>query len=98
MQLFYRPDITENSSQFTFNREESKHIVKVLRKNIGDELHITNGYGWLFIAEIAIPNINKCTANVVSKTLQPKRNYKLHLAVAPTKMNDRYEWLSLIHI
>lgn len=92
MQLFYSPDITENSSQFTFNREESKHIVKVLRKNIGDTLHITNGNGWLFTAEIAIPNINKCNAIIVSKTLQPKRNYNLHLAVAPTKMNDRYEW------
>lgn len=92
MQLFYSPDITENTSQFTFEREESKHIVKVLRKNIGDTLHITNGKGWLFTAEISVPNINKCTANIVSKSLQPKRNYNLHLAVAPTKMNDRYEW------
>lgn len=92
MQLFHSPDITENTSQFTFEREESKHIVKVLRKNIGDTLHITNGKGWLFTAEISVPNINKCTATIVSKLLQPKRNYNLHLAVAPTKMNDRYEW------
>ncbi|WP_396600913.1 16S rRNA (uracil(1498)-N(3))-methyltransferase [Algibacter sp. R77976] len=92
MQLFYSPDLTENTSQFTFNKEESKHIVKVLRKNIGDTLHITNGNGWLFHAEISVPNINKCTAIIVSKTLQPKHAYQLHLAVAPTKMNDRYEW------
>jgi 16S rRNA (uracil1498-N3)-methyltransferase len=92
MQLFYNPDITENTEQFTFNREESKHIVKVLRKHIGDILHITNGKGWLFTAKIMVPNINKCTAQITSKTLQPKRNYSLHLAVAPTKMNDRYEW------
>ncbi|MGB5419102.1 16S rRNA (uracil(1498)-N(3))-methyltransferase [Algibacter sp.] len=92
MQLFYSPEITENTSQFTFNKEESKHIVKVLRKNIGDNLHITNGNGWLFTAEISIPNINKCTANIVSKSIKEKHNYNLHLAVAPTKMNDRYEW------
>lgn len=92
MQLFYNQNINENTAQFTFNREESKHITKVLRKNIGDVLHITNGKGWLFTAEIIIPNINKCTANIISKTLQPKRNYSIHLAVAPTKMNDRYEW------
>lgn len=92
MQLFYNPNLSKNTTQFTFNKEESKHIVKVLRKNIGDILHITNGNGWLFKAEIAIPNINKCVATIVSKTLQPKRNYNLHLAVAPTKMNDRYEW------
>ena len=92
MQLFYSLDINENTLQFTFKKEESRHIVKVLRKNMGDTLHITNGNGWLFTAEISIPNINKCTAEIISKTHQPKRDYNLHLAVAPTKMNDRYEW------
>ena len=92
MQLFYSPDLNKNTSQFTFEREESKHIVKVLRKSIGDTLHITNGKGMLFTAEISVPNINKCTVHIVSKKLQTKRNYTLNLAVAPTKMNDRYEW------
>ena len=92
MQLFYNADINENTTQFSFGKEESRHIVKVLRKKTGDSLHITNGKGWLFLAEISIPNINKCTVEIVSKTLQPKRKYNLHLAVAPTKMNDRYEW------
>jgi len=92
MQLFYNPDINETKKEFSFDKEESRHIVKVLRKNTGDMLHITNGNGWLFTAEITIPDIKKCTVSIVSKTLQPKRNYNLHLAVAPTKMNDRYEW------
>jgi 16S rRNA (uracil1498-N3)-methyltransferase len=92
MQLFYNPDINENTTQFSFEKEESKHIVKVLRKNIGDTLHITNGNGWLFTAEVAIPNINNCVVTVISKSKQPKQTYNLHLAVAPTKMNDRYEW------
>ena len=92
MQLFFNPDISENTTQFTFEREESKHIVKVLRKNIGDTLYITNGKWWLFIAEISMPNINKCTAKIISQKQQPKRDYNLHLAVAPTKINDRYEW------
>ena len=52
MQLFYNPNITENTSQFSFEKEESKHIIKVLRKMVGDTLHITNGYGWLFTAEV----------------------------------------------
>ena len=93
MQLFYNPDLIENTTQFTFPKEESKHIVKVLRKSVGDTLHITNGNGWLFTAEITIPNINKCIATVISKEQQKHHEYKLHLAVAPTKMNDRYEWL-----
>lgn len=92
MQLFFNPDINDNTTQFSFEKEESKHIVKVLRKNIGDILHITNGEGWLFTAKIVLPNANKCLAEVVSKEKQTKRDYKLHLVVAPTKMNDRYEW------
>ncbi|NJX16328.1 16S rRNA (uracil(1498)-N(3))-methyltransferase [Tamlana crocina] len=92
MQLFYSPNIDDNSTSFTFDKDESRHIVKVLRKSVGDTLKITNGKGWLFTAEVAVPNINKCLVNIISKTFQPKKDYKLHLAVAPTKMNDRYEW------
>lgn len=92
MQLFYNPNISDSTKEFTFPKDESKHIVKVLRKNTGDILHITNGNGWMFDAEITLPNINKCLVKIISSEKQPQRSYKLHLAVAPTKMNDRYEW------
>lgn len=92
MQLFYNFEITENTSQFSFNKEESRHIVKVLRKTTNDKVHITNGKGWLFTAQIIVPNIGKCTVEIISKSFQKKHPYNLHLAVAPTKMNDRYEW------
>jgi 16S rRNA (uracil1498-N3)-methyltransferase len=92
MQLFYNPDIHEATSSFTFDKEESKHIVKVLRKSVGDVLHITNGLGWMFDAEIINADIKKCQANISNARQHPKRDYKLHIAVAPTKMNDRFEW------
>lgn len=92
MQLFYNPDITESSIEFSFPKNESKHITKVLRKGNGDTLNITNGKGWLFKAEITNAHINKCTAKVISKILKPRRKYVLNLVVAPTKMNDRFEW------
>ena len=92
MQLFYNPEISESTKQISFSKDESKHIVKVLRKSVGENLHITNGKGWIFTAEITISDLKNCKALIISKTLQPKKDYKLHLAVAPTKMNDRYEW------
>ncbi|MCF8274835.1 MAG: 16S rRNA (uracil(1498)-N(3))-methyltransferase [Flavobacteriaceae bacterium] len=92
MQLFYNPEISEHTKQLSFDKEESKHIVKVLRKTSGDVLYITNGNGWLFTAEITIPDIKNCVAKIISKELKQKHKYHLHLAVAPTKMNDRYEW------
>lgn len=93
MQLFYNSEITDSTAQVVFTKDESRHIVKVLRKANGDSLEITNGKGGLFIAEITDANLKKCVATVRSKTLQPAtRAYRIHLAVAPTKMNERYEW------
>jgi len=92
MQLFYSSDINENDSSFSFSKDESKHIVKVLRKQTGDTLAITNGKGVLFYADILSPDAKKCTVQITSTTKQLKPEYELHLAVAPTKMNDRYEW------
>ncbi|MBT8308782.1 MAG: 16S rRNA (uracil(1498)-N(3))-methyltransferase, partial [Bacteroidia bacterium] len=48
MQLFFNVDINETDQEFYFPKEESKHIVRVLRKKEGDLLNITNGKGWLF--------------------------------------------------
>ena len=92
MQLFYNEALNETTESFTFPKDESRHIVKVLRKKEGDTLHITNGKGWLFIAEVTIPDIKNCQVSIASKLFEPQKAYSLHLAVAPTKMNDRYEW------
>ncbi|MBG6130713.1 16S rRNA (uracil1498-N3)-methyltransferase [Aquimarina sp. EL_43] len=92
MQLFYNHTLTTSSSEIKFSREESKHIAKVLRKKEGDQLHITNGYGFLFIARIIFSNPSQCIAKIESYDQQQHRKYKVHLAVAPTKMNDRFEW------
>ncbi|WP_282042800.1 16S rRNA (uracil(1498)-N(3))-methyltransferase [Winogradskyella flava] len=92
MQLFYNPNISENDKTFSFDKDESRHIVKVLRKRVGDHLYLTNGKGYLFQAELTLIDIKHCSVHIISSSLQPKRNCNLHLAVAPTKMNDRYEW------
>ena len=92
MQLFFNETLTSDHSEITFSKEESKHIVKVLRKNEGDFLHITNGKGYLFKAEISLATTNKCMAQIIETEIQEKSNLHIHLAVAPTKMNDRYEW------
>lgn len=92
MQLFYNPNINESSDSFSFDKEESKHIIKVMRKKGGDILFVTNGLGYLFKTEIILGSDIKCTVKIVSFEKTDRPNYKLHLAVAPTKMNDRYEW------
>ncbi len=92
MQLFYSRDIDNNSSNYTFNVEESKHIVKVLRKKEGDILRITDGQGQLFEVQIAIADSKKCQVEIISCQKEHRPMHSLHIAVAPTKMNDRFEW------
>lgn len=92
MQLFYNPNLDEKDSAFSFDSNESKHIIKVLRKKNGDELNITNGKGVLFNAKIISDNLKKCEVLINSYKKMYPRAHKLHLVVAPTKMNDRYEW------
>tara|TARA_R110000868_G_scaffold17603_2_gene76854 strand:- start:4387 stop:5094 length:708 start_codon:yes stop_codon:yes gene_type:complete len=92
MQLFYNPNIDATTENFSFDKEESKHIIKVLRKKDTDILHVTNGLGDLFETEITLASDNKCTVKIISATKKAPSKVHLHLAVAPTKMNDRYEW------
>lgn len=92
MQLFYNQDINPETESLIFDREESRHIIKVLRKQAGDILLVTNGSGFIFTTEIVSPSENKCTVKIIDAHFHPRRPYHLHLAVAPTKMNERYEW------
>lgn len=93
MQLFFNANITKETKQITFDKEESRHIVRVLRKKEGDLLHITNGTGLLFFVEIIIANDKRCLATIIKYEEKPShRDYYLHIAIAPTKNNDRLEW------
>ena len=93
MQLFYNSEISIETKQITFDKIESKHIVRVLRKKENDILKITNGKGYLFDVKISFANDKKCLADIVAVTEKKNpRNYYLHIAIAPTKNNDRMEW------
>ena len=92
IQLFYHPALQLDSTNCFFDKEESQHIVKVLRKKVGDVLHITNGKGQLFEAQLDFASPKQCEVRILKCTTQSPRSYYLHLVVAPTKMNERYEW------
>lgn len=93
MQLFYNAEITAKTQQVTFDKTESKHIVRVLRKKERDTVFITNGKGQLFSSQIEIANDKRCLVNITKvENFEKDWNYYLHIAIAPTKLNDRFEW------
>ena len=93
MQLFYHPSLIPDSQEVTFDKTESRHLVRVLRKKEGDLVSITNGAGYLFTGRIKTANDKKCTVEITTvEARQKNRAYSLHIAIAPTKLNDRFEW------
>src|SRR5574344_1182623 len=91
MNIFYTPDI--NGSHYTLDENESKHCIRVLRKTKGDEIILVDGKGGYYQTTIIDDNPKRCSIEV--KNTIPnfgKRNYSLHLAIAPTKNIDRFEW------
>ncbi len=91
MQLFFIPDISGDT--FTMNEQESKHCIRVLRKKAGDIFHFTNGKGTLGKVEIIVPDQRACELKVLEKSEgYGKRNFRLHIGIAPTKNIDRLEW------
>lgn len=91
MHLFYSPDIHEPVS--TLSEEESKHIIRVLRHSIGDTIFFTDGKGSNYRCNIIDANPKKCVIEITEKTQgNDKRNYKLHIGIAPTKNIARTEW------
>lgn len=91
MQLFYQENITGGA--FDLDPTESHHMVKVLRKSIGDLVCFTNGKGSFFTCKIVDNNPKKCRMEVLEQTFTPRENFHIHLAIAPTKNIDRIEWM-----
>ena len=90
MQLFY---LKGPKDEIILSAEESKHATKVLRKKEGDILNFTDGKGNLYKAEITIADTRKCRLTILSSEQKEKQhNYHLHIAIAPTKNMDRFEW------
>lgn len=78
----------------TFTGEESRHLLKVLRKKIGDQITFTDGKGTVAITELIEISKHECQVQVIERKMDVnKRHFEFHLAVAPTKNPDRMEWM-----
>lgn len=88
--LFYDPDL--KVGQFSLPDDEAFHALKVLRVKRGDKIEITNGKGSYAMAEITDLSKKGVVVTVDEIHLTAKRPVYLHIAIAPTKNSDRYEW------
>jgi len=90
--LFYTPDIGE-AKTYTLNEEESRHCIKVLRLPEGTLVHLVDGEGGFYTARIQRADPKRCILEITGVEREfRKPAYKLHIAIAPTKNIDRFEW------
>lgn len=93
MELFYSQDISGGICRL--DQDESGHCIKVLRHRSGDEISVIDGCGGLHHCRIISDSPKGVEASVLSS--EPDwggHPYRLHMAVCPTKNNDRYEWFA----
>ncbi|MBP6284295.1 MAG: 16S rRNA (uracil(1498)-N(3))-methyltransferase [Paludibacteraceae bacterium] len=90
MHNFYCPDIL---SSLELSEEESAHAVRVLRLSAGDTIRIFDGNGHIYMAIIEHAHAKHTKIRITETVFVPKnRNYRIHIAIAPTKNADRLEW------
>ena len=93
MELFYSKDIEGGICRL--DHDESGHCIKVLRHRCGDEISVIDGCGTLYRCRIVSDSHKEVTAAVIdSVKYWGSHPYRLHMAVCPTKNNDRYEWFA----
>lgn len=90
-ELFYIDH--EPRENFSLSEDEARHLVKVLRYREGDRIQFTDGKGSLFTAELISARYDDCRLSLRDTVRHSgQRAYSLHVAIAPTKNTDRFEW------
>jgi len=89
---FYVPDAAAASE---LPQEEAMHALRVLRLTEGDEISLVDGEGTLYRAVITSATGKHCHYDI-AESLPQQRPWKgkLHIAMAPTKMMERTEWMA----
>lgn len=91
MHIFYTNQIEDGIA--TLSEEESIHCARVLRLNRGDRVNLIDGVGGFYLGEIVEAHPKRSTLAILETTTEyGKRPYSLHVAIAPTKNIDRFEW------
>ena len=87
-------DVPDAANQTELPAEEAMHALRVLRLKGGDEIFLMDGVGNFYRAQVTIAATRNCYYEILEQLPQERQwQGKVHLAIAPTKMLDRIEWM-----
>ena len=91
MEIFYANEI--NGGLALLDADESAHCVRVLRHRVGDEVTVVDGIGNMYRCRLSDDSPKGAAAEILETVPGwGGHSYSLHMAVCPTKNNDRFEW------
>lgn len=90
MELFYSSQISNHVA--LLDEQESRHCIKVLRHRLNDELNFTDGNGNIYSGKLSKADLRQCEITIENIQQEQQRNFELHIAIAPTKAMERFEW------
>lgn len=89
---FYVPDALTATE---LPPDEAMHALRVLRMKMGDEMVLMDGQGNYYRAEVTLAHTKRCLYEIKEQMPQERQwQGHIHLAIAPTKMMDRIEWMT----
>src|SRR5205085_8891580 len=89
---FYEPEIAQGTTAFTLSEDTSKHCIKVLRMEKGDQLNLTDGKGNLLTATIFSADKKATEVNITTSIFTPRQGRKISMAISLLKNTGRFEW------
>ena len=89
---FYEPSIQKNNTHFELSEATSKHCIQVLRMRAGESLHLTDGIGNLYTANIVEADKKKTVVKIDSVVHTPAPTKKVCIAIGLLKNTGRFEW------
>ena len=82
-----------NGQDAFLDEEESRHLVRVLRLKKDDPVDLVDGAGNLYRGAIDVVDLQETRVRILETIKEHlAREYHLHIAIAPTKSTDRFEW------
>ena len=91
VRFFYAPEATTSNE---LPVDEAMHALRVLRLQSGDEMMLMDGCGNYYRAEVTLAHTKRCLYEIKETFPQQRQwNGNIHLAIAPTKLMDRMEWM-----
>ena len=91
MHLFYDPSVAGHTH--FLDQQESAHCVRVLRLKEDEIIYLTDGAGHLHKSKIISANPKKCELQIIETLMDYNKSpFYLHIAIAPTKNIERFEW------